>query len=210
MDQHEPFEVSWQRTEEALAIFHSLDDKPGQAQTLNIQGELARSIGNNALARRKYEASLAVSREIGETIRQIMLQNNIAMVAYNEGDYHEAQKLARMTLKRFLESGTQQGIISALWGMAGPLSMLGQPLKAARLLGASAALFKEMGAADHPSDYEQVTRYTAETRAQLGESAFQAAWGEGQSLTLEQAVAYAEGDELFPALQNKERSGQSG
>lgn len=57
--------------------------------------------------------------------------------------------------------------------------MLGQPVKAARLLGTSAALFAEMGAGDSPSDYEQVAKYTAEAKAQLSDEAFKAAWTKG-------------------------------
>jgi predicted ATPase/DNA-binding CsgD family transcriptional regulator len=193
-DQQDPFVVNWRRSEEALALLRELNDDPGVAQALTIQGELAKLAGDNGLARQKYDAALVVSRETGETIRQIMLVSNIAMIAYNEGNYREARDLNILVLERFLESGTRQGIISALWALAGPLGMLGQPEKAARLLGASAALFAEMGAGDAPTDYEQVAKYTAETRAQLGDAAFQAAWNEGQAMTLEQAVAYAQGD----------------
>ncbi|MGD2079237.1 MAG: LuxR C-terminal-related transcriptional regulator, partial [Chloroflexota bacterium] len=197
IDEKELFEERWRRGEEGLAIFRSLGNKPGMAQALNIQGELARTAGNNELARQKYEQSLAISRETGEAIRQNMLLGNLAMITYNEEEYGQARDLAALMLEQFLVSGTRQGTISAFWALAGPLCMLGQPVKAARLLGASAALFDEMGAADHPTDYEQVAKYTAEARAQLGESAFEAAWKEGQTMTLEEAVAYAQGDEPF-------------
>jgi predicted ATPase/DNA-binding CsgD family transcriptional regulator len=190
-DQKVSSSAKWQRSEQALAIFLASGDKPGQAQALNIQGELAKMAGDNELARENYLASLAVSRETGETIRQFMLQGNLSMIAYNEGDYREARDLAKSALERFHESGIRQGTISGLWNLAGPLSMLGQPAKAALLAGASAALFEEMGAADHPSDFDQVAKYTAEARARLGEVDFQAAWSEGQAMTLEQAVAYA-------------------
>jgi predicted ATPase/DNA-binding CsgD family transcriptional regulator len=196
-DQQESFDASWRRGEEALAIFRALDDKVGIAETLSTQGEIARLAGDGRLARQKYEAALEVSLDTGEKIRQIILQSNLIMIAYNEGNYREARELADSVLEQFIESGTRQGIISALWALAGPLCMLGQPVKAARLLGASAALFDEMGAADHPTDYEQVAKYRAEARAQLGESAFEAAWNEGQAMTLAEAVAYAQGDEPF-------------
>jgi len=196
MSQQDAFEASWRMSEEALAIFMELGDKPGLAQAFNIQGEIAKVAGDNKLARQSYEASLAVSLETGETIRQIMIMSNLSMIAYNEGNYQEALDLAHSVLERFVESGTRQGIITALWNIAGPLSMLGQPVKAAWLLGASAALIKEMGAADHPTDHAQVAQYTEEVRAQLGETAFQVAWDEGRAMTLKQAVAYAQNDEV--------------
>jgi predicted ATPase/DNA-binding CsgD family transcriptional regulator/transcriptional regulator with XRE-family HTH domain len=190
----ETFSAKWRRTEQALAIFQASDDKPSQAQAFNIQGELTKMAGDNKLAREKYLASLAMSRETGETLRQIMVQANLSMIAYNEGEYREARDLAQSALERFYESGIRQGTISALWNLAGPLSRLGQPAKAARLVGASAALFEEMGAADHPSDFEQLAKYSAAARAQLGEVDFQTAWRQGQAMTLEQAVACALAD----------------
>jgi hypothetical protein len=36
-----------------------------------------------------------------------------------------------------------------------------------------------------------ITEFTSELRAQLDEATFEAAWAEGQAMTLEQAVAYA-------------------
>ncbi|UCG24621.1 MAG: AAA family ATPase [Chloroflexota bacterium] len=189
--QKQTFSAKWGRSEQALAIFQASGDKPGQAQALNIQGELAKMAGDNELAREKYLASLAVSRETGETIRQIMLQANLSMIAYNEADYREARDLAKSALVWFHQSGIRQGVIADLWNLAGPLSILGQPTKAAKLLGASAALFEEMGAAEQPSDYDQLALYTAEVRSRLGEADFEAAWSEGQAMTLEQAVAYA-------------------
>jgi non-specific serine/threonine protein kinase len=195
MEEQNAFDIGWRRSEEALAIFKELDDKPGLAQAYNIQGEIAKLAGDNKLARQKYEASLEICQETGEIIRELMLMSNLSMIAYNEGNYREALDLAHSVLEQFIESGTRQGIITALWNIAGPLSMLGQPVKAARLLGASAALFKEMGAADQPTDYDQVAQYTYEVQGQLGAIAFQEAWNEGQAMTSEQAVAYAQSDE---------------
>jgi len=67
----------------------------------------------------------------------------------------------------------------------------GQPLRAARLLAASDALRATIGihvdVGDRP-DYEHTL---GDLRAQLGDAAFEAAWTEGQALSLEQAVALA-------------------
>lgn len=208
-DEQDTFPVNWRRSEEAVAILKALDDKPGLAQAFNIQGEIARLAGDYRLARQKYEESLAMSRETGETSREIMLESNLSVIAYNEGNYREALELANSVRERFIEARIRQGVISSLWNLAGPLSKLGQPSKAARLLGAAAALFREMGAFDHPTDYEQVAKYRAETRALLGEAAFQEAWNEGQVLTLEEAVAYARGEELYPQGNNTGSQEQS-
>jgi len=67
----------------------------------------------------------------------------------------------------------------------------GQGERAARLFGAAQALREAMGASLSPSEHTDDERHTAATRAALGEEAFAAAWNEGRSLSLEQAIALA-------------------
>lgn len=190
-DQPHSFDANWQSAEEAIAIFQELDYQPGLAQGYNILGELARMAGNDALAREKYEVSMALSRQTGEVIRQNMLLENLSMTYYNQGDFRLAWETGQEALRRFRRSGTVQGVVSSLWIAAGPLTKLGQAEKATRLLGATDALLVQIGAASQPTDFDQLMKYTAEARAQLGDAAFQDAWDEGQTLTLEQAVALA-------------------
>jgi predicted ATPase/DNA-binding CsgD family transcriptional regulator len=182
------------RTEEALTIFRRLDNRPGIAQTVNLQGELARLAGDIALARQKYEAALAASRETGELFRQTMNLANLSMTAYIEGDFERAWELSAAALRSWLELKARQGVISQLAMMAGPLTRLGDPLRAARLLGAFAALGDQLDIAHHPTDGPQMAEYERVTRDTLGEAAFAAAWAEGRQMTLEEAVAAALGE----------------
>ncbi len=91
----------------------------------------------------------------------------------------------------WLEIGARQGIIAVLGSLAGPFARLGEPGKAAQLLGATQALFAEMGAGEHPADLPQRAKYMAETRKMLGDAVFEAAWNEGQTMTLEETIACA-------------------
>jgi len=116
---------------------------------------------------------------------------NLAYVAYHQGEYPRARDLAVTDIKLWLEIGGRQGMCVGLTGLAGPLGKLGEPEKAARLLGASAAVLAEMGIDHQPSDQHEITKYTADVRAQLDEATFEAAWAEGQVMTLDAAVAYA-------------------
>ncbi len=67
----------------------------------------------------------------------------------------------------------------------------GQPERAARILGAMEALEADMFHA-HRREYE---RAIATARAHIEQSEWEAAWAEGQAMTLEQAIAYALSDE---------------
>jgi hypothetical protein len=49
----------------------------------------------------------------------------------------------------------------------------------------------ELGADFEPVNSPFITEYLAYVRAQLDKATFEAAWAEGQAMTLEQAVAYA-------------------
>jgi hypothetical protein len=74
----------------------------------------------------------------------------------------------------------------------------GHPARAARLWGAAAAQHQAVVGRplredeDQPFDTPAQAAESLEAlRAQLGAAAFDAAWAEGQAMTLEQAVAYA-------------------
>jgi hypothetical protein len=48
-----------------------------------------------------------------------------------------------------------------------------------------------MGVDHHPSDLEEIARYTNHLRSQLDEATFESFWAIGEAMTMEQAVAYA-------------------
>jgi DNA-binding response OmpR family regulator len=66
-----------------------------------------------------------------------------------------------------------------------------QTQRAARLFGAAELLRRTMQAPLTPSDRAHHDHTITTIRAQLGELAFATAWVEGQTLTLEQAIAEA-------------------
>ncbi len=67
--------------------------------------------------------------------------------------------------------------------------------RAARLFGAAGAVRTASGIPLPPVDRSRYERYLAAARAQSTEAVWNAAWAEGQAMTLEQAVAYALEDE---------------
>jgi hypothetical protein len=80
------------------------------------------------------------------------------------------------------------GIASCLEGLAEVAMGQGDPGRAARLFGAAEAVRLAIGAPlplIQRVPYEQAV---ASVRAQLGQEAFEAAWAEGQTMSLEQAI----------------------
>jgi len=164
------------------------------AFALNTLGEVERLSGNYERAKEAYEETLAICRETGEIYRQSMNLANLAFVAYDEGEYERGRELARPLLNQRMEIGWVEWTLVGLMVLAGPLGKLGQPEKAARLLGASTTMMAEMGIYYQSGDQPEVDKYIADVRSQLVEATFETAWAEGQAMTLEQVLVYALGE----------------
>jgi hypothetical protein len=78
-----------------------------------------------------------------------------------------------------------------LAALAGPLSQMGNPIKAAKLLGASEALGESSSIRLEAVDQLVIDSYAAVVRDQMGEGAFESAYSEGLLMNLEDAVALA-------------------
>jgi ATP/maltotriose-dependent transcriptional regulator MalT len=116
---------------------------------------------------------------------------DLALAARLQGDFAQAHRLYAESLAIFRETGDRHNLVWALEGQAGLLAAMGQAAPAAKLLGAAAALRTAAGAPVPPVERARVVATVAAVRGWLGESAFAAAWGAGQHLSAEQAIADA-------------------
>jgi len=81
--------------------------------------------------------------------------------------------------------------VICLVGMARVAAVQGRPGRAARLLGASAALREEIGAPLSPIARVDHDHASNAAREALGQDEFEAAWAEGHAMSLEEATADA-------------------
>jgi tetratricopeptide (TPR) repeat protein len=188
--QQEP-EAAQVFAERALALFCELNHQPGIAQTFNVIGEIARIHGDDSRARSAYEECLAICRKTGEARRICYMLNNLAYIAQHEGDHDRALSLVRQSLRLALDRKDRYDTAWALQLLAGSMGTLGQLRSAVRLLGASEAAWEQIGSLQQPTDRPEGERISAELRARLDETAFQALWEEGRKMTLDQAATYA-------------------
>jgi hypothetical protein len=114
----------------------------------------------------------------------------LGRIARAQGDAAGARTSFAAGLRLFRELGQRRGVAFALVGLAGTAAP-GQERRAARLLGAAAALQAALGVALDTGARAEYERAVAAARAALGEEEFAAAWAEGRGLSPEQAVAYA-------------------
>ncbi len=175
---------------QSLEIFRRYADKPGIAKSLTSLGELARIKGDLETAKTCYTESLAYSQQTGERFRDSVQYNNLSFVAFRQGKYHQAVEYSLQGLKIMLEMDIPEAS-AFLFSLAGPLSVLGNPEKAARLLGAAQAQLDTAGVELQSADLQDAQSITAATRQTLGDVVFQHAWQAGYNMTTRQAIVYA-------------------
>jgi len=88
-------------------------------------------------------------------------------------------------------------MVEALSGLTAVALAKGEPARAARLFGAVEGLRATIQAPLWPAEQVERDRHTQALAAQMDETERAAAWAEGRTLTLEQAVA--EALEMTPA-----------
>jgi predicted ATPase len=180
--------------EEGLVLARELGDKHGIATLLNSLGEMARLQGEYDRAAALYEESLTIFRELGSRGWMAMILHNSAYVVLRRGDRRQAAAFFEESLVLYQELKRKHSIIECMAGLAAVDAAERQPSaagRAARLFGATEALFEAAGSSLAPADQAEVDRYVALAREQLDEADFAAAWAEGRAMTLQQVVDYA-------------------
>jgi tetratricopeptide (TPR) repeat protein len=184
-------------SEESLALRREIGDRAGIADGLGGLGDVAVREGDYATARALYDECLGIQRELGNP-------NAIAYALYNLGDLARKESDPGTARRHFAESTMWCGpsgdphLLAHLleaWADLGAAADGGQSqegqARAARLLGAAAALREEIGLPRTPAEEEAHAGRVAAVRAALGEAAFAAAWDEGWAMSLGQAVESA-------------------
>jgi predicted ATPase/DNA-binding CsgD family transcriptional regulator len=175
--------------EEGLAYFREQDQKPYTAQALYIIGEIVLAGGDTHRARHIWEECFTLAQQIGDTRRINVTISNLAFLAHHEGDYERAIDLSREALRLACKRNDTRGMASDLAFLAGSIAATGQPQRAAQWLGLAETTLERMGALFQPTEQPYLTNIIEDVRARLDAAAFEAAWAEGRSMTLEQAVA---------------------
>ena len=151
-----------------------------------LLGRLAHLQGDLERAAMLLEESLAWLRKWrSPSLFEIL--NELGRVALDQGDIDRAAALFRESLKLSWEPENEIDISLSLVGLAGVAAELGQPARAAQLLGAAKAGHESIGRSLTPVERGMFDRFAASTRAQLDDATFALMWAEGQKMTLEQA-----------------------
>jgi DNA-binding CsgD family transcriptional regulator/tetratricopeptide (TPR) repeat protein len=177
--------------EESLAEAEDLGDAWSIARAANCLGELVRRLGDYNQAAALYEKALSLFRELGQSKHVPLVLHNLGQVAALRGDTRRGTGCFAEGLALMQDLGDRRGQGLCLAGLATMAALQRQPERAARLFGASDALLEAAGVVMESVDLAVSEHQRDATRAQLGESAFVAAWEAGAALPGQQAIAEA-------------------
>jgi tetratricopeptide (TPR) repeat protein len=190
--------------EESLAINRELGDKWRIAVVLNGLGRVAYVQRDYTTARSMFEEGLVIRKELGDRGGIALMLNNLGALAHAEGDYDVEHSLLKESLGIYGEIGENLGITVCLAGLGGLAvgrvigtagvnqeEQVEQVERGARLLGAVEGLLQRMGFVLDRFDRESYEESIKQARVQLGEGAFEKAWEEGLTMSMEEAITAA-------------------
>jgi tetratricopeptide (TPR) repeat protein len=172
-----------------LNRFQEANLLPGVVSALNRLGDLARCRGDYEKADRLYQESFSLYHEMGDLDEIPSMLHNLGYTAQHRGELLKALALFKEALSIQQRMDNRAGIAECLMGIAGVLAEQGHLQTGTRLLGSAEALRASVGANLWPANCLEHDRILTHLKESLDERTFAAAWTEGQSLTIEQAIA---------------------
>lgn len=164
------------------------NDRLGMGYALNGLGLVAWRRGDLEAAQAQIEESLRLYQEVGDKRYIAMAYKDLGQLAHARGEGANAMELCRKALSLFRELGDRQGQAESLAALA---AAFGPVPQAARLFGAAEALRARLGAPLPTVERPGYEGDIVAVRQALGAEAFDSAWREGQTLTLERVMAEA-------------------
>jgi predicted ATPase/DNA-binding XRE family transcriptional regulator len=177
--------------QEGLDLARMLGDAGPIGNVLLNMGQLARCQGDFPAAHALYSAALAAFHTAQRKGGIANALASLGATAAQQGDYTAAAHFFAECLPLSAELGSTYGLACSMIGLAGVAAQRGQGALAARLLGAAATLLAAHGIVLDPTDQAEVVRHRAVTEAQLDAAAWAAAYGAGQAMSREEAIACA-------------------
>jgi predicted ATPase/DNA-binding CsgD family transcriptional regulator len=176
---------------EGLAHFRRAGDDDETALALGFLGSVVSARGDHATAEQLLDEGIALLRGGGNPYRLGYVLYLRAAVARAMDEHPLALDLLTESLEICRDVGDRLGYAQCGEGLAASLVALGEPARAARLLGAATRMREELRAPLPVSEVAAVEQATAQAREALGEPGFTMAWAAGQAMSGEQLIAAA-------------------
>jgi DNA-binding CsgD family transcriptional regulator len=181
--------------ERSLTLAEALGDKWLAAWAVHLLGLSAYVARDYALAEAQLARCADMRRELGHLEGLLIVLHLQGVAAHRLGRTSDALALAReaLTIARQLNSSW---FFICLLPVFASFAAVRQPRRAARLGGVVTAMCESTQALPIPITESLFEEGMSIARRKLGQAAFDAAWAEGQRLSLEAALAEAESVEV--------------
>jgi DNA-binding CsgD family transcriptional regulator len=175
--------------DEVLPVVSKLETSGIRAYVLGMLSRAALAQGDLGEGRRLAEAAAAAHPPRGFTERPDL---PLARVLRAEGDHHGAEDLYHEAVAHAHKRHARPDAVGLLEELAGAIASQESYAEAARLFGAAQAARDEMGYVRFVTDRPRCEADLQLAREALGDDAFDAAFAEGMTMSLDEAVAYAQ------------------
>ncbi|MEA2674788.1 MAG: hypothetical protein QOI92_1980 [Chloroflexota bacterium] len=179
---------------EAVAICRRLDSAWHLATSLLNLGLATRDAGSRAEARALLDEALAMYQTLGDRHFTARTLCELGYLALLDDDPDRAGHLVRTSLAAFRELGERWGIAEGLEASAAVWAARSEPARAARVGAAAEKIRETIATKPHPFDALIADRFLALARAKVDPAAWDAAWADGRTMSLPDAVELALGD----------------
>jgi predicted ATPase/DNA-binding CsgD family transcriptional regulator len=201
----------WERAtdllETGLAAAREIGDGSLIGLSLINLGDLARYRGDDERAASMYQESLALFRKAGDLRRIAFSLIGLAHIANRRGDLEQALVSYREGLAYARNVGDRQHIAVCLEGLADVARAQGQPVRAARLLGAAETLRDVLGISPSLAQRDVYGYLVEALDGSSGEPGYTTARAEGRAMAPEEAIGYAQAEPL-PGLSTAGQVGE--
>ena len=186
------YDAAREMLDEGLPLLRDMGDPYRIAMALNYSGDLARCEGEYARAQGAYEESLSLLQEIDAVRDRASVLHNLGHACLHLGEDEQARALFRESVALHEEQGNRPGMSECLIGFAGLALTGGLPTAGAHLLAAAEALGGQHVTSEWAATRLEYERYREQAHEALTQKEFEREWAAGRTLSLEQAVAFAE------------------
>ena len=141
-------------------------------------------------ARRQLDECVRTATQASLKWHLALARLGTGLVERREGNDTAAREVLITSLELSAEQANRQGMAQCLFGLAS-LEVIHRPRRAVLLFAAAGALRRAMGTLMAVTDRQDYETSLLILRRELDAATFQAAWAEGQSLSIEQAIEEA-------------------
>jgi tetratricopeptide (TPR) repeat protein len=167
--------------QQSLALYREVGARNGMASVIYHLSTVAQYRKDYSAAWALLEESLQICREIGDRYNQGYVLNDLGLLALNRGDYAVAWSFLEESVQVWHEFKKSQGMVVSLERMAALCVVEGKAETAARLWGEAEARREALGLSLPIEERDARDGQVNQTRAALGEEAFEVAWKEGRA-----------------------------